>query len=66
MSFPKAPEEDPTVVAARKEEEARAERDRIKAIQEQLQGETQLRTGAFGLRSLLGAKPGGLSLLGSS
>jgi hypothetical protein len=51
-------------VQQRKDEQARAEADRIKALQEQLQGETQLRSGAFGLRSLLGRGSLG-SLLGS-
>lgn len=64
MSFPKPPQEDPAIVAQRKAEQDRAEADRVKAIQAQLQGETQLRSGAFGLRSLLGR--GSLSsLLGS-
>ena len=62
--MPKAPKEDPEVVQQRKDEAARAERDRIKAIQEQLQSETELHSGAFGIRSLLGGRPGGASIPG--
>lgn len=58
MSMPKAPAEDPTVVQQRKDEAARAERDRVKAIQEQLQSETELHSGNFGIRSLLSGRGG--------
>ena len=67
-SAPAAPTEDPQVAALRNSEQQRAEADRTRSTQEQLQLETRLRNRRFGLRSLLGPLAGGnrlRSLLGS-
>ncbi len=67
FSTPKIPQEDPETKALREAEQKRAEEDRLKTIQDQLRGE-QTRSGAFGLRSLLGPLGTGgalRSLLGS-
>ena len=64
---PDIPQEDPETKRLREAEQKRAEEDRIKTLQEQLRGE-QDRSGAFGLRSLLGPLGSGgalRSLLGS-
>ncbi len=65
---PASSDEDPQVAALRRSEQERAERDRIKATQSQLQTETRLRNSGSGIRSLFGSLfgRGGLrSLLGS-
>jgi hypothetical protein len=62
VSMPKPPAEDPEAKRRRDEMERRAESERILSIQEQLRGETDRRSGAFGLRSLLGPLGGGRSL----
>jgi hypothetical protein len=56
---PDIPQEDPEIARQRKLEQERAERDRIKAIQEQLRFQTEQRSGGFGLRSLLSPRSGG-------
>jgi hypothetical protein len=64
----KPPAEDPDAKRRRDEQERRAESERIISIQDQLRSETDRRSGAFGLRSLLGPLGRGgsfRSLLGS-
>jgi hypothetical protein len=66
--MPKPPAEDPEAKRRRDEMEKRAESERIISIQDQLRGETDRRSGEFGLRSLLGplGRAGSFrSLLGS-
>lgn len=64
---PEIPQEDPETKALRQAEQKRAEEDRVKTLQDNLRGD-QTRSGAFGLRSLLGPLGSGgalRSLLGS-
>lgn len=63
---PAIPQEDPSVKALRDAEEQRAERDRIRSTQDQLEQETRLRSDNTGVRSLLGTYRGLTSMLGSS
>jgi len=64
---PDPPQEDPEIVALRKQEQARAEADKTRATQEQLTLETRMRGRLGGIRSLLGPLGGARirSLLGA-
>jgi hypothetical protein len=62
---PEVPQEDPAVAKQRMEEEARAKLAAAAATQDQLQTETRLRSGRFGIRSLLGSFGSGNTPLGS-
>jgi hypothetical protein len=62
FSTPEPPQEDPEAARLREEEEQRAKRDRIKAVQEQLQLETQFSSN-LGVSSL--RRRGRTSLLGA-
>lgn len=52
FSSPETPQEDPAIARQRKAEQDRAERDRTKSVQENLQAETQIRNQGFGIASL--------------
>jgi hypothetical protein len=62
-----APTPDPATTALFNQQQARAEADRVRATQQQLDVETRIRGQSFGLRSLLGPLGGGSlrSFLGS-
>lgn len=63
---PATPQEDPKLTALRTQEQQRAESDRLRSTQEQLQVETRLRNQTnTGLRSLLGPLAGGNRLVKS-
>jgi hypothetical protein len=63
---PDVPQPNPAVAQQQRDEQARAERARINATQDELRTETLLRGRRFGIRSLTGAFFGsGNSLLGS-
>lgn len=51
---PKPPQEDPNVKAQRDAEQQRAEREKIRSIQDQMGTETRQRGGNRGVMSLLG------------
>jgi hypothetical protein len=59
------PQQAPQVSQQQKDEQARAESDRISATQDQLRQETLLRGRGRGIRSLLGSFGSGSSLLGA-
>jgi hypothetical protein len=52
---PQAQQEDPTVRKFRRDQQARAEEDRLQSIQAKMSLDTRMRTRAFGIHSLLGA-----------
>lgn len=54
-SAPATPKEDPAVKAQRDAAEARAQAERVRAIQDQLVAETAIRRRTSGMSSLLGS-----------
>jgi hypothetical protein len=62
---PDVPQQDPAVAQQQRDEQARARLASNQATQDQLQTETRLRSGRFGIRSLLGAFGSGNSMLGA-
>lgn len=63
---PDVPQQDPAVAKQQRDEQARADAARTKALQEQLGQETLIRSRNSGTRSLLGSFGSGISLLGSN
>jgi len=62
---PDVPQQDPTVAAQQKQEQERATAANLRATQDQLGFETNLRNRDRGVRSLLGSFGGKTSLLGA-
>lgn len=62
---PDVPQQDPAVAAQQKQEQERAAASSLRATQDQLSVETNLRSRNRGIRSLLGSFGGASSLLGS-